>query len=173
LKVELGSGKNPDPLYDLHLDIDVAQSPDLVADALELPLRANTVTEMKVVDVLEHISYRDTKAALTEWHRVMVKGARIYIQVPEATEAIKRYMRGRIGTRSDLDPLPLVSLAWILMGGQYDQDYIQDKASWRFNSHYALFDQGTLKWYLKEVGFEVESMQVNAHPNILCWAVKV
>lgn len=173
MKLELGSGKDPDPEYDIHLDIDIGQSPDIVADALCLPFADGSITQMKVVDVLEHISYRDTMSALQEWHRVMQQGARVYIQVPEASDAIKTYMKGRLRPRDGLDPLPLVTLAWILLGGHLDGEYVQDPSSWRYNAHYALFDQSTLRWYLKEVGFKIESLRVNKHPNILCWAVKL
>lgn len=173
MKLELGSGKNPDPEYDVHLDIDIAQNPAVVADALNLPFADNSFAGVKVVDVLEHISYRDTMDALMEWNRVMVPGGRIYIQVPEAARAIDMWRRNRLVQQPDLPPLPMVNLAWILMGGQFDNDYIKDKSSWRFNSHYALFDTPTLKWYLNETGFRVESLQVNKHPNILCWAVKL
>lgn len=173
MKLELGSGKNPDPDYDVHLDIDVAQNPAVVADALSLPFADGSFDGVKVVDVLEHISYRDTTEALNEWNRVMVPGGRIYIQVPEAAAAIRMWQRHRLVQQPDLPPLPMVNLAWILMGGQFDGDYIQDKSSWRFNSHYALFDVPTLKWYLRETGFVVETCDVNPHPNILCWARKI
>lgn len=172
MKLEIGSGKDPHPNYDIHIDIDIAHSPDVIADAVSLPFKNATFNEIRVVDVLEHISYRDTLIALTEWVRVMRTGAKIYIQVPEASVAIKLYQEGNLSFPSDIDQQPLVGLAWVLMGGQFDKEFIKNKESWRYNSHYALFDVSTLTWYLNQVGLIVEEMQINFHPNILCWAVK-
>lgn len=171
--LELGSGKSPDPEYDIHVDIDPQHNPDIVADALDLHMfEDNTFDKVKVVDVLEHISYRETSKALKEWHRVMKPGGRIYIQVPECSKAIEMWQRGKLVKQPDLPDLPMVNLAWLIMGGHFDNDYTKDPDTWTHNAHHAMFDVPTLKWYLNEAGFEIESLSVNIHPNILCWAVK-
>lgn len=173
MKLELGSGVSPDPDYDIHLDIDPTHNPDIVADASQpLPFDDNYFDEIKVVDVLEHISYRDTMRVLREWTRILKHGGKIYIQVPEAGEAIRQFTRNKLRRNPDLDPPPINTLAWILLGGHYDGEYATDPDSWRYNAHYALFDKESLQWYLKEVGLEILSWEVNQHPNILCWAIK-
>ena len=91
---------------------------------------------------------------------------------PEVGVAIQQFVKGRLDYRHDLDPLPMVTLSWILLGGHLDGEFVQERASWRYNAHYALFDRKTLKWYLSQVGLQPTEMKVNSHPNILCWAVK-
>lgn len=173
MKLELGSGRNPDPEYDVHLDIDPTHTPMVIADASVLPFADQSFTRIKVVDVLEHISYRDTQRVLAEWARVMKPKGRIYIQVPEARVAIEQFVSGELRVNPELDPPKISTLAWILLGGHYDEEYTLDAESWRFNAHYALFDVESLRWYLKVAGFRIIQMEVNPHPNILCWAEKI
>ena len=172
ISLELGSGKNPDPDYDIHLDVDPQHNPDVVASALDIPFEDDYFDRVKAVDVLEHISYRDTERALSEWSRVLKRGGEIYIQVPECAEAIKNWQTGRLIQQPDLPPLSMVNLAWVIMGGQFDGDYTNDPDTWFYNAHFAMFDVPSLTWYLNKTGFKVKSIEVNAHPNICCWAVK-
>lgn len=173
MKLELGSGVNPDPGFDLHLDIDLSVNPAVVADAKSLPFADNSLDALKAVDVLEHISYRDTVETLNEWSRVLKRRGELYIQVPEARVAIDRFINGQLVSPDGVDDFDIVKLAWVLLGGHYDDCYIKNKENWRYNAHYALFDQNTLRSYLKMAGFRVQRMKVNQHPNILCWARKL
>ena len=172
-RLELGSGVNPDPKYNLHLDIDPTVNPDIVSDARSIPLGDNSIEAIKAVDVLEHISYRDTLDTLKEWNRVLKRRGELYVQVPEAGIAINRFVNSQLNSVDGLDDIDIVKLAWVLLGGHYDNCYVKEKENWRFNAHYALFTQDSLKFYLKQAGFRVTKMIVNDHPNILCWARKI
>lgn len=81
MRLEIGSGYSPTPGF-VHLDLNpMAPGVDLVGPAFPLDLPDGSVSEMRCVDVLEHLSYRDTAAALADWARVLVAGGRLYVQV--------------------------------------------------------------------------------------------
>lgn len=173
-KLELGSGFNPTPGFTT-LDANPACNPDIVSPAWPIDLPDHSVSEIRAVDVLEHLSFRDTAAVLADWHRVLVKGGSIFIQVPDAELIMQWFVNEpeRLAVRVG-DGLPHTALAgatWRLLGGHNDGVYVKDGQDWRWNAHYALFSQQSLTDALEEAGFAVVSMQVNAHPNILCVAV--
>jgi predicted SAM-dependent methyltransferase len=175
VRVEFGSGDNPDPDYDVHTDIDPDYPVDFVLDASKsLPFDDSSVDAIKAVDILEHISYQNTLDVLKEWNRVLKPGGELYVQVPEAGVAITNFVNNpkqQVVDRFKGYP-PIVSLAWRLLGGHFDMEYVKNEEHWRYNAHYALFDSDSLRWYLNRSGFVVVRMEINSHPNILCWAAK-
>ena len=155
----------------------------------------DSIDEIRAVDILEHLSYRDTIPTLTEWARVLKPGGRMFIQVPAADLMMETWYRAVDDERrglpdgafyvgaaredlcskvpDELDDTPLmVKLAWRLLGGHFDGQYTRDEGQWYLNAHHALFDQETIRWAAEEAGLRVESIDVNPHPNYLVWLVK-
>lgn len=192
MKLELGSGYNPTPGY-VHLDLNPnAPDVDVVAGAFPLPwgatvyvgggyatLDAGSCEEIRAVDVLEHLSYWVTDDALAEWARALVPGGLLYVQVPDVGKLIQMYVGTATNHRALIRGLPeglpqtkLAGFAWRLLGGHSDGKYAKDGDDWRWNAHYALFTRGSLTTAIEKAGLVVQSMETNAHPNLLAWAVK-
>ncbi len=143
-----------------------------------LPWDDNTFDRIRAVDVLEHIGYRHTLTALREWNRILKPGGEIYIQAPDTEMAVRQYLaRGKkLAVPPDVEainPTTIAGLAWRLMGGQDDGgEYTRGESDWRWNAHYTLFDEESLRWHLGHSGFKVTKLTINPHPNLCCWAVK-
>lgn len=177
MRLELGCGYRPSPGY-LRLDAN-AGVPDLDvrANALNLPFRSGIFEEVRCVDVLEHLPYRLTKVALAEWARVLTPGGHLYVQVPDCGTIMREYAanpaRWRERLPEDLQGLPpILGAAWRILGGQADGTFVLGSDDWTLNAHYAMFDEPALRWFLRRAGFDVVELEVNIHPNLLCWAKK-
>lgn len=177
IRLELGSGYHPTPGF-THLDLNpAAPDVDIVGPAFPLPdLKDGTVAELRAVDVLEHLSYRDTAAALAEWARVLRPGGRLYVQVPDADLIMRWYVEApeQLVNRlpADLPQTPMAGAAWRLLGGHADGEYVEDGGDFRLNAHFALFSTESLSRALIDAGLAIESIETNGHPNLLAWAVK-
>lgn len=178
MKLELGSGYNPTPGY-VHLDLNPnAPGVDIVGPAHPLPpsIGFGSVSEIRAVDVLEHLSYRDTDAALIGWSAVLAPGGRLYVQVPDAETIMRWFLERPSMLLRNLPPelpqTPLAGAAWRLLGGHADGSFVMAGDEWRLNAHYAMFSKLSLNMALRHAGLDVESIEVNAHPNLLCWSVK-
>ena len=175
--LEIGSGYHPQARFTHHCDINPrAVRTDACCPADALPWPDATFSELCAVDVLEHISYRDSERTLLEWRRVLAPGGRIYIQVPDTEAAIRMWQTDpncwdhRSGLEAEHS---VVGLAWVLLGGHIDGVNAMDNDPWWFNAHASLWTQDSLAWYLKRASFEIESIETNTHPNVMCWAVAV
>jgi len=65
----------------VNVDFDVKYNPDVVADARALPFEDDTVDELYSSHLLEHFGYEEP--VLEEWRRVLRKGGKITIVVPD------------------------------------------------------------------------------------------
>lgn len=65
-------------------------------EAWDLSVKDNSVDEIMMVEVLEHISFHDTLKVLTEMHRVLKPGGKLHIQVPDCGSMMEMYVRGEI-----------------------------------------------------------------------------
>lgn len=175
-RLEIGSGSFPTEGF-THLDIDPsAPGVDIVGPMFPLDLPDGSVSEIRAVDVLEHLSYRDTAAALAEWARVLRPGGILYVQVPDA-EMIMCWFVGDATRLLDRLPadLPQTSLAgatWRLLGGHADGVQGAGDVDFRLNAHFALFSERSLRDALDAAGFDIESLTVNEHPNLCVTAVR-
>lgn len=173
MNVEIGAGVRPAPGF-LAVDVNPWGSCDVLASAEALPFADGSVTAMRAVDVLEHISFRDTSRVLAEWARVCARGASLYVQVPDAREIAKWYLErdDRIKRYDQGKCPPIVGMAWRLLGGHRDGKYVDEEGDWRWNAHYSLWDDGWLTVCLGMAGFEITSLHTNGHPNLCCDAVR-
>jgi predicted SAM-dependent methyltransferase len=176
VKVELGCGRHPKPGF-----VTVDANPNVDADyhcdaAGPLPFEDGSVEEMRCVDVLEHIPFRRTIAALSEWKRVLAFTGKIYVQVPDC---------GRIMQRWALDPgawyderlpadvpqHPFMGVAWRILGGQDDGGITRGDDDPGLNLHLAMFDVPYFEWCLRGAGLRAQLIEVNVHPNICATVV--
>lgn len=177
MKLELGSGYSPTPGF-YHVDLNPnAPNVDRVAPAWPLDWVADaSIAEIRAVDVLEHLSYRDTTAVLADWARALAPGGRLFVQVPDAEMIMHRFAAGDRCLVDGLPPeLPQTVLAgatWRLLGGHADGMYAAAGDDFRWNAHYALFSVDSLRDAIGTAGLEVVSCTVNGHPNIQLWATK-
>lgn len=169
---------NPNaPLVDYHCDV-----------AGPLPFADGTFERIKAHDCLEHCAWSDTERILTEWARVLMRGGVLDLMVPDAEAIFRRHVTysvageaGRAMAERDgwipphLADMPLMqSAVWRLFGGLMDGVAVHDGDDPRLNLHMAAFSRESLAWYLDRAGpgFDVERMETNPHPNILCIARK-
>lgn len=178
MRLEIGSGYSPTPGF-VHLDLNPnAPQVDIVGPAHPLPpsIPLGSVTEMRAVDVLEHLSYRDTDAALIGWSACLAKGGRLYVQVPDAEAIMRSFVTSPSVLLRNLPPelpqTPLAGAAWRLLGGHADGSFVHDGDDWRFNAHYAMFSRSSLASALNRAGLTVDTIHTNAHPNLLAWSYK-
>ncbi len=87
MKLNLGSGWDNRAGY-INVDSAPHHHPDVVADVMNLPFAAGTVTEVLAQDVLEHLPRTSTIDALIEWRRVTEPGGVARIRVPSLFHAV-------------------------------------------------------------------------------------
>lgn len=66
-------------------DIDAEKHPDVVASVTKLPFSDNTFDTVIACEILEHLPYEESSAALQELHRVTSKW--LVVSLPDATPA--------------------------------------------------------------------------------------
>lgn len=177
MKVELGAGERPAAGF-LAVDCN-PRTAAVVADAQHLPFADQSVEAMRAVDVLEHISYRRTHDALCEWARVCAPGAVLFVQVPDAGTIMEWYgsLNPRLRQIVDTDgrareTSSIKGAEWRLLGGHDDGKYADENEGddWRWNAHYSLWEEHSLKASLLVAGFETTRLIRNDHPNLLATA---
>lgn len=154
-RLEIGSGHNPQPGYE-HLDAR-ADLPDIdhVCDIRQpLPFPAATFDEVLSRSCIEHVSWREVKAVLAEWARILKPGGTIDLWAPDLEYLCRRYLARRDDRHLDG---ALAAEAVEALGG-YDcsswaivklfggQDYPE-------NFHGAVLDEDVLSRLLAAVGF--------------------
>lgn len=176
MKLNLGSGYEPHVGY-VNIDTNPhAPDIDVVGPAYPLEFPDGSVDEIRATNLLEHIPYRETQAALDDWARVLVRGGAIFVQVPDA-EMIARWMLDEPSRLVDRMPAslpqhPAVGAAWRLLGGQLDEEHAKDGDDPDWNLHRSLFTADYLNSSMEHAGFVDIVIETNPHPNLLCWAKK-
>lgn len=96
-KLNLGSHNKKAKGY---INVDVLDLPnvDVVHNLIEYPypFEDNSIDEIVMIEVLEHISFRETHNVLRECYRILKDGARLHIQVPDCASMMRAYINDRI-----------------------------------------------------------------------------
>lgn len=153
-KLNIGSGSRPmngrlfgkdNEWLDLDFREDIksihgfSYKPDVIADASKIPVKDGEYSELLVHSVLEHFSKWELKDYIKEWYRVLRKGGKIVISVPD----ILKISKGII-MYSNADNYKAVrSLINLLYG---EQNYPGNLHKWGWVKE-------TLKQDLEEIGF--------------------
>lgn len=173
MKVEIGAGARKRPGW-IAVDLNPKYA-DVEGDALHLPFGDGEVDQLRAVDVLEHVSYRETGKALKEWARVLRSGGTLFVQVPDAETIFQWFVTHNDKLRTTTEPCtPLEGATWRLLGGHDDGTYADASKGddWRWNAHYSLWSKLALAEALHLADFDVLGIEVNGHPNLLCEAVR-
>jgi ubiquinone/menaquinone biosynthesis C-methylase UbiE len=162
--IEIGAGEHPSAEYDVHTDILPLPGIDVMCPMDKLPFADETFEALRANDVLEHQSWELIDATLREWARVLVLGARVYIQVPNARGLAERWVRGELSTRE--------ANYWI-MGGHSDRaahrgDDDRGVPRWIWNAHHCLFDSQSLAERLAAAGFVNIEIASDGGSNLMC-----
>jgi len=154
IKLELGSGGNPQPGY-VHLDIR-PDSPhvEIFHDLQEpLPLPDCSVEKILANHCLEHITWRKIRRLVQECYRVLLPGGKIFIRTPDLEFIVQGYLNNRTTPEHPLDEAfireqfgEVTASWWAILKLFSGQDYPA-------NFHYACYDFKTLKEIFQQCGF--------------------
>ena len=155
VKLEIGSGGNPQPGY-IHLDCRTGLPHlDIVGDIKRfLPLREATVDEILSHSSIEHVSWRNVRETLADWYRVLKPGGRAIIYTPDFRYLCRMYLEGKTDPHLDNSYVELANRlfgaytpsVWAMIKMFAGQEYPE-------NFHYACYDFDLLKSILTSVGF--------------------
>jgi len=80
IKLDIGCGKNKKEGF-IGLDIDPNSKADIIASALDLPLRDNSVDEIQSSHLVEHFLPKEAQIFFDEIYRVLKKGKTANIKI--------------------------------------------------------------------------------------------
>ena len=133
MNLHLGCGDKILPDY-VNCDLYPCSDEVVRCDIKKLPFDDDSVDVIYACHVLEHIFRREVSVTLKEWNRVLKKGGKLYVAVPDFESVVKHYNK-----YSNID-----EIQGLLNGGQtYDG-----------NEHYVSFDFNYMKRALMESGFD-------------------
>lgn len=139
-KVNIGSGGRPlaTPTNEWD-DVDVRpdMNPTIVADVRRIPKPNESYDEVWVHSVLEHFQKREIRECLDEWARILKKGGKMTISVPDMKEVAKDL----IASASEVTDHNLINLIY------GEQDYAENAHKWGFT-------QKSLTGFLQDAGFD-------------------
>jgi predicted SAM-dependent methyltransferase len=118
-------------------NIDLHDGPhvDVKCDVSKLPFDNSVVDDIYASHVLEHFSHLRTLDVLKEWRRVLKKGGKAYIAVPDFRAVLNIYKEFGMVT-------------WVTHMLYGDQEY-------PLAYHYTIFDSESLPNLLHEAGFSL------------------
>lgn len=79
IKIDIGCGKNKREGF-IGIDIDRTVKPDIVASALNLPFKDNSVDEINSFHLVEHFNYQEAQIFFDEVYRVLKNGGKATIK---------------------------------------------------------------------------------------------
>jgi predicted SAM-dependent methyltransferase len=146
VRLEIGAGEKPHPDYDLHVDLLALPGIAVRCAVDRLPFATGSLDALRANHVLEHQSYELVTDTLREWARVLRRGARVDIGVPDARFVAAQWVRGEIDTAE--------ANYWIL-GGHSDRAAHKGTDEhgvplWIWNAHHTMFDADLLRHTVEE-----------------------
>lgn len=152
MKLDVGCGLHTkEPLDEwTHLDIDKGPHIEIVADFGDVPLDDNSVDQIHIGDVIEHIPVWRQTEVLAEWKRLLKPGGVLEGNTPNLAHAIHQYVAGEIG------------LDWLL------QNLYGDRAGFQ-HQHYILFTMASLSKLLTDHGFVDLDLSGSPGPHTNPW----
>ena len=137
MKLNIG-GKTPKECWKI-LNIQKFDGVDYVGDLTDLTqFSENCFNEIYASHVLEHVGQRKVKQTLLGINRILTKGGKLYISVPDMDILCKMFIDKKAGGSAKFDVMRM------MFGGQTDE----------FDYHYFGWNYEFLNTYLLEAGFK-------------------
>ena len=139
------------------------------------PFEDNSIEEIVMIEVLEHISWRETTNVLKECYRILKQGGKMHIQVPAIDEMCKMFVNDEI---SDVVPHKPESVEQVLRITEKTGKKVNPMrwmmafsgaAKHQYDHHLAIFTKGILEERLEEAGFD----KIDFAEDKLQWKIKV
>lgn len=152
LRLDIGCGLHTkEPLDEwIHLDCDEGPHIEMVCDFGDIDLPDESVCEIHIGDVIEHVPVWRQAEVLGEWHRILKPGGILGGNTPSLEYNVQKYARGEI------------DLNWLL------QNLYGDRAGYP-HQHYILFTKETLTELLTYHGFTAIDFGGSPGPNHEPW----
>lgn len=125
---------------ELGIDIRAIDEVDIRANAEYLPIKAKSVQEVLMVDVLEHFRWSDVSKVLSEVYRILEPGGVYYVRTPDFDWITNNY-----------DTIPPMRLQRKLYGGYTHP--LNDGEGYEANQHHTMFTEDIIIDLLKSTGF--------------------
>jgi predicted SAM-dependent methyltransferase len=155
VKIEVGSGGNPQPGY-LHVDVDPGM-PGLTAVCRmgdePLPFPDGCASEILSNHSVEHVSWLKVDSVVRDWLRVLKPGGRVFLRTPDLEFICKTYLSGR---RTDEHPTDEINMFRIFGDcGHSEWANIKLFAGQNYpgNFHYFALDMDMLTRLFTKCGF--------------------
>jgi len=148
MKLNLGCG---DEIREGFLNVDIRKhgGVDVVCDVRGLPFRDGSADEILASDIIEHIPWREVRAVLGEWRRVLKGGGRLEMRTPNLEGLILLYRNRTVGwKREEGEEKGIDPIVERLYGAQDHEG----------NFHYVIFDPYSLENLLKEQKYEIHEI---------------
>jgi predicted SAM-dependent methyltransferase len=119
---------------------------DKFADIRKLPFKPNSLSEIRLVQVFEHFSYKEGEELLKTWYKLLAHGGMVHLDIPDLEETIMGYAKAK--TQKDKD--------WytrLLFGSQKNE----------YGFHKGMYSKATIKRLLMGVGFKKVKFLPNIH----------
>ena len=131
-KVSVGSSWTK--LADVNIDIRKEMRPDIVGDALNLPLRSDVADEVLFTDVIEHLPAGTEARALREIHRILRDGGTVVISTPSGRTIFKLldpslYFEGHRHYSSE-KLVDMVQQAGLICTAHFESGFVATMLSW-------------------------------------------
>jgi len=153
MKLNLGCGRT---LLEGYENIDLNGKNVIKCDIRSLPQYENeSVDEILLNNVLEHLTNKDLRPALKEWNRVLKIGCLIKIQCPNVIGAVKAFLENRLECRGFAKHYPHRTPEEVLFQMLYGRADILGDNDPIECQHMTGFCYNRLNRFLKECGFEI------------------
>jgi SAM-dependent methyltransferase len=96
MKVHIGCGRH---VLDGWVNVDTqrspkaARAPDVIGDALSIPLPDGCASEVMAIHLLEHLAAWQVPKALAEWHRLLKPGGLLVLEMPDVVKCAKNLVK--------------------------------------------------------------------------------
>lgn len=155
IKLNLGCGKDIKIGYH-NIDINPVDNRIVKSDIINLPqYQNNSVDEVLLNQVLEHLNNRDLRPALKEWHRIIKKGGKIIITVPNIIGTVKSFLENRLNTLGFSKHYKNWSPEEVVFQMIYGRADIFGDDEPEAQQHKTGFCYNRLKRFLEECGFKI------------------
>lgn len=118
VRLNIGCGKRRIEGY---IGVDLGGDADVIADIKELPFADSSADEIMGIHVFEHLYRWEALPALQEWFRVLKKGGRLVLEMPDIrkvahfilnSEDVRMGLWGAFGDPGYQDPLMVHRWGW-------------------------------------------------------------